>query len=205
MARRVMCAVALVGAVVLAGCGGEADGEETSSTSTVKPTVVKPDPSASSSGTSGPEGSSGSASGSSSPALPDEPPAEAEPDTKEGAQAFAVWYWQQMGEAEVTGSGRLYRRYSAHTCEVCRDSADRSDAQYEGQYRARSNPFDVRGVETVKDQGEFLSKVAVAYEDYAVVNPSGDEQTVEGDEFHSIVTIRRERDDWVVVDWLITE
>ena len=121
--RRLTATLAL-SALALSGCSGEGDGEETTS-STVEPTVI--DPSGDSSSTSGSSSSStsGSSTSSTSEADADGPPAAAKANTKEGAEAFAKWYYEQVGEALTSNDSGIVRRFSTGNCKPCRALAKR--------------------------------------------------------------------------------
>ena len=196
--RRLTATLAL-SALVLSGCSGEGDGEETTS-STVKPTVI--DPSGDSSSTSGSSSSStsGSSTRSTSEANADGPPQEAKANTKEGAEAFAKWYYEQVGEALTSNDSAIVRRFSTGNCKPCRALAKRIDENRSKKRHVDSNPYRIDKVSSISDPHVRVVSLEVTELDHNYVNEDGTTQAVSVSEpkYTIVVNALWENDAWVV-------
>lgn len=188
--------VALVGvsALALAGCGGDDEPAETSS-STVSPRVP------SSNGSSSAASSSGSSDSASSPGdVSAEPPAEAQENTQAGAEAFAEWWWQQTGAAEVSGDASHLRDYASGDCDVCRSLADNLESDAEQYGLASENPYTVESNEAREDGEVFLVKSRVSYPEYHRYDESGEASgEIPAGAFEVVITLSPQRESgWMV-------
>lgn len=156
----------------LSACAGEGDGEETSST-TVGPLPGDSTTSSSSSATSSTSSSSsGTKGGDTAPELP----AAAKKHTKEGAVAFAKFYWDEGGEALKSGNTKMLSALSDGQCEVCQTYIDGIDKDAKKGLHADINPTQI-GNSKVTDQTEERSDFVVTLEandkQYNLVDPQG--------------------------------
>ena len=195
--RARMVALVSVSALALAGCGGDDEPEETSS-STVSPRVP------SSSGSSSAASSSSSSGSASSSGVSAEPPAEAQENTQAGAEAFAEWYWEQAGEATTTGSSEVVRSASSSTCAVCDELADDIDENAQESGTTRENPYQVTLGSSQSEGGNWLVGVDVSYDEYVYLDESGEQTgTVEAAEYSPAVEVSWTGESWVVENWSI--
>lgn len=184
--RARMVALVSVSALALAGCGGDDEPEETSS-STVSPRVPSSNGSssaASSSSSSGSANSSGDVSA--------EPPAEAQENTQAGAEAFAEWYWQQQGEALTTGDGAALRSAASESCDACEASAEELESNAADYGLARKNPYEITAQPARRDGESYLASVRVRYDDYQLYSEDGTAAAqIRADSFRSVLTLER--------------
>ena len=202
--RRLTATLAL-SALALAGCSGEGEGEETTS-SPVEPTVI--DPSGDSSSTSGSSSSStsGSSTSSTSEADADGPPEEAKANTKEGAEAFAKWYWEESGELHVTGDASTLREATSSDCEVCLESIRLKEEAASKYGAAKKNPYAVQVVRSAKDeQGVWRVKVKVDQPEFEYFKNGKPSATMRASNFEVNPELERTSDGWRVVDWLLVQ
>ncbi|GAA3613484.1 hypothetical protein GCM10022199_16870 [Marihabitans asiaticum] len=169
--------------------------------------MVKPDESASSSSGSSSESSGSESSGSgtaSASGAATEPPPEAQKNTKAGAEAFAKWYYEQVGEATVTGDVSVLREVSEQGCKICQATADKTAQGAEKYGRVKSNPYTVTLVDARKDSGRHVVRVKVKYDDYYFVDERGEEAArVKGNEYGVTLFPRWHSNHWQMSDWVI--
>lgn len=164
-ARRGARAAALVAVagMALAGCGGDQDGESTSSSSFVSPRTPSSTAGSSTTGSSsaqtsttagGPStstGSSSTASGSPSGAAGGSPstsgsgttadlPPEARQNTKAGAIAFTKFWFEEGGRALVTGETASLVSITGPDCAACQDFIQTIDDGVEKGIHTNKNP-----------------------------------------------------------------
>lgn len=139
--RRVAGAlVVLTVALGSAGCGDdETPAPSTTSVASPKkgPALTPTETSSSTSGTAT-SGTTSPTSGES--AAPDLPEA-ATKNTKAGAEAFAMYYTTQLGEASVTADSTTVRALADESCEGCDALADQVDLYAEEGVHAPFNPY----------------------------------------------------------------
>lgn len=203
MRARELAAAMAVSALALTGCSGsgEDEGSDTSSTS-------RPDTSSSSSSTSG-GGSPTSgrqSTTSSSPATEEGPPPEAQANTKEGAEAFAKWYWEENGSAVTDGDTTTWRAYSADSCKVCTEAIATLE-QVTGKYGfAATNPYTVDVLGSDQDSsGVWRVKLKVSFPRYALRKNGKVTTHAKAGSYEVNPELGRENDDWRVVDWLLIQ
>lgn len=193
--RRLTATLAL-SALALSGCSGGGDGEETTS-STVKPTVI--DPSGDSSSTSGSSSSStsGSSTSSTSEADADGPPEEAKANTKEGAEAFAKWYWEENGEASHTGDGSPLREYATSGCDVCEALANGHEEKKEKDLLTKENPYRVAVTSSRAEAGQRFVTLDIEFDDYYYYDSEGIAKgRVKAQEFQAVLTTNWQSGGW---------
>lgn len=143
----------------LSACAGQGDGEETSST-TVSPLPGDSTTSSSSSSTSSTSSSSTSTKGGD--AAP-ELPAAAKKHTKDGAVAFAKFYWDEGGEALKSGDTKTISALSANECKVCQTYIDGIEKDAKKGLHADINPTQI-GTSKVTEQTENRADYVVTLE-----------------------------------------
>ncbi|GAB3111383.1 hypothetical protein GCM10027055_11880 [Janibacter alkaliphilus] len=193
--RARMVALVSVSALALAGCGGVDEPEETSS-STVSPRV--PSSNGSSSAASS---SSSSGSATSSGDVSTEPPAEAQENTQAGAEAFAEWYEQQVGEAVTTGEGSVLREYADQSCQACLETADQMESDAEQYGVAPTNPYSVAVDSSREEAGKQYVTLEVSWTTYRRLKDGESQGRVDGDEARYVLTLSPQVSD----GWLVEE
>ena len=199
--RRLPAALAL-SALALSGCSGDTNGDGTSTTSSVKPTVI--DPTGSSSPTS--ESPTSSSASSTTEAAPDGPPEEAKANTKEGAEAFAKWYLVESGDSLTDGDTSALTAATSPDCRVCLKAATatRDDAKKLGL--VTKNPYKVSVVRSAKDElGVWRVKLKVEFDDYEYVKDGKPTMGVDSSSFEINPELKRKGDKWLVSDWLVVQ
>lgn len=202
--RRLTATLAL-SALVLSGCSGEGEGEETTS-STVEPTVIAPSGDSSSTSGSSSSSTSGSSTSSTSEADADGPPEEAKANTKEGAEAFAKWYWEESGDVYRDGDISALRKAASPECEVCIKSMQGKAADSKKYGFAKENPYTVSVVRSAKDErGVWRVKVKVVQPEFEYVKDGEATAFIEATQFEVNPELERTVDGWLVRDWLLVQ
>lgn len=203
MRARELATTIAVSALALTGCSGsgEDEGSDTSSTS-------RPDTSSSSSSTSG-GGSPTSgrqSTTSSSPATEEGPPPEAQANTKEGAEAFAKWYWEENGDAYVTGDTSLLKEASSSQCEVCLSVIRLHDTNSKKYGLAKRNPYTVNVVASAQDEaGVWRVKLSVNQPKFRLFKEGAATATVRATKYEVNPQLQRQSDHWLLRDWLMIQ
>lgn len=193
MRGRVLTGLTAAAVLVLAGCGGDGDeGESSSSSSTVSPRTPE-----SSSSSGGSESSSGS-----STADETEPPAEAMEDTKAGAEAYATWFTQVMGQSRVDTDGDDVRRASSDSCARCKDVADVADDMRSSQHPAENPYLDVARTTIVSWDSTPTLRVEVKVPEHDAVDADSGEVVgkFEAQDVGFLVTLNRVDSGWQVAE-----
>ena len=197
--RRLTAALAL-SALALSGCSGDTDGDGTSTTSSVKPTVIDPTGSSSSTSTS----ATSSSASSTSETETDGPPEEARANTKEGAEAFAKWYWEENGSSITDGNTSTWRRYSDESCAVCLESIRTLEDTTDKYGFAKSNPYKVEVIRSAKDEaGTWRVKLNVTFDTYELKKDGSVTAKIAADQYEVNPELARKGKSWVVSDWLM--
>lgn len=204
--RRLTATLAL-SALALSGCSGEGDGEESTS-STVEPTVIDPssDSSSASSSSTSSSGGSESSTSSTSEADADGPPEEAKANTKEGAEAFAKWYWEESGDALTDGDTAELRSAAAPDCEVCLEAIRLKDENAEKYGLVETNPHKISVIRSAQDkQGIWRVKLKVEFPDYRYIKDGKSQAVVKADSYEINPRLERTAEGWLVRDWLLVQ
>lgn len=183
----------------LSACGGDADGEGSSST-TVSPLPGDSTTSSSSSSTSSTSSSSTSTKGGdAAPALP----AAAKKHTKDGAVAFAEWYWGQSGVALETGSTEAMKSASTG-CVPCDKFVSLVNQDTNKGLRAAKNPITITtsaAAETADGKSDEAVKLTVKQAKYDLVDSKGTAQSsARAADYNLIVYVDWEDGKWTVID-----
>ena len=193
--RRLTAALAL-SALALSGCSGDTNGDGTSTTSSVKPTVI--DPTGSSSPTS--ESPTSSSASSTTEAAPDGPPEEAKANTKEGAEAFAKWYYEQVGKAWVSADSKTISNFANESCKACQGFVTKVDENRQKGWKADRNPYTVSIEKSIDDPDKDVRVVSldVAEQQYTYTGEAGDKHPVAIKEprYSIVVTTRWKDGEW---------
>lgn len=202
MRARELATTIAVSALALTGCSGsgEDEGSDTSSTS-------RPDTSSSSSSTSG-GGSPTSgrqSTTSSSPATEEGPPPEAQANTKEGAEAFAKWYWEQTGEVLKDGDTSTIETYSATNCKVCGTLIDLAQRNKRKYGVVQANPYSVKVVGSAEESGTWRVKLRVDFDRYEYRKSGEVKSFVRGNHYEVNPELTRSPHGWEVADWLMVQ
>ena len=199
--RRLTAALAL-SALALSGCSGDTDGDGTSTTSSVKPTVIDPTGSSSSTSTS----ATSSSASSTSETETDGPPEEAKANTKEGAEAFAKWYWEESGDALTDGDLSATESASSPDCAVCNRANEITKSDVRKFGLVKTNPYEVQVVRSATDEkGVWRVKLKVSYDDYIYVKNGKPEKGVRASSYEVNPELERTKDGWLVKDWLVVQ
>ncbi|MBM6546094.1 hypothetical protein JNO54_08065 [Janibacter sp. YIM B02568] len=199
--RRLTAALAL-SALALSGCSGDTNGDGTSTTSSVKPTVI--DPTGSSSPTS--ESPTSSSASSTTEAAPDGPPEEARANTKEGAEAFAKWYAVEMGDATTDGDTSTLRSHTSIDCKVCLRYLELTEETAARYGHVRSNPHQV-GVERSSQDEEGVWRVKTRIDHDKIEYRKGGKvrSFVDPGGFDLNLELNRLNGGWETQDWLLVQ
>lgn len=197
----VTLAAACLALSALSACGGEDDGEGPTST-TVSPLPGDSTTSTSSSSSGSPSSSASSSSkgGDAAPELP----AAAKEHTKDGAVAFATFYWEEGGEALKSGNTKTISALADSQCKVCQTYIDGIDKDAKDGLHADINPTQI-GTSRVTDQTERRADYVVTLEandkQYNVVDAQG-KSTGQADPVAYDIQIYVDWEDsrWKVVD-----
>lgn len=199
--RRLTAALAL-SALALSGCSGDTDGDGTSTTNSVKPTVI--DPTGSSSTTS--ESPTSSSASSTSEAEPDGPPEEAKANTKEGAEAFAKWYAIEMGDATTDGDTSTLRSHTSKDCAVCLRYLELTEETTEKYGLVKSNPHQVGVERSAEDEaGVWRVKTRIDHDKIEYLKDGKVRSFVDPGGFDLNLELDREDDGWKTQDWLLVQ
>ena len=202
--RRLTATLAL-SALALSGCSGGGEGEETTS-STVKPTVIESSGDSSSTSGSSSSSTSGSSTSSTSEADADGPPEEAKANTKEGAEAFAKWYWEESGDALTDGDTAELRSAAAPDCEVCLEAIRLKDENAEKYGLVETNPHKISVIRSAQDeQGIWRVKLKVEFPDYRYIKDGKSQAVVKADSYEINPRLERTAEGWLVRDWLLVQ
>lgn len=103
-----------------------------------------------------------------------EPPAAAMADTKAGAEAFAVWYLRQRGEAMRTADSAVLRDNSTDNCRACMTYAQGIDTNATKGLKANGNPYRVELKDSVmKSSGVRIVRTSVTMRSYTASDATG--------------------------------
>lgn len=201
MRLRRWTATLALSALVLTGCSGDSEGEGTSTTTPVKPTVI--DPTSSDETTTSTDGTTTSPT---SEADADSPPEEAKANTKEGAEAFAKWYWEESGDVYRDGDISALRAAASPHCKVCLDSMRAKEADSKKYGVAKENPYRVSVVRSAQDEkGVWRVKVKVTQPEFEYVKDGKATAVVDATEFEVNPELERTTDGWLLRDWLLVQ
>ncbi|WP_406833212.1 DUF6318 family protein [Pedococcus sp. KACC 23699] len=156
----------VLGGALVAGCSDGGDppsGPTSSSPGSVSPT------------TSSPSSSSTSSSSSSSPSSATVAvPRAATKKTPEGAEAFARFYWESVGQSTVSLDSSKVRSMSTIDCPDCKGLYEVVDTLRRKGQKAESSSFDIRLVtQTAKSDEGFVVEVAGKERPIRLLDSSG--------------------------------
>lgn len=186
----------------LSACAGQGEGEETSST-TVSPLPGDSTTSSSSSATSSTSSSSSSTKGGD--AAP-ELPAAAKKHTKEGAVAFAKFYWEETGRAQESGDTNGLSELISPDCTVCHSLIDDIDKDHDKGIHADRSPTKVTLAliaTTTDGKSDEAATLNVTDQAHNFVDGAEAVGHVKETKYKSIVYVDWDEGSWVVVDTFI--
>ena len=159
---------------------------------------------ASSSSSSG-DGGGGSDSSAGAGDLPDDMPAVATKQTKEGAAAFGQFYYDQLGVASVSGDPRVLKSLGLPSCPPCEQAVKniRKDGK-KGQHYV-DNPYQFEGLEAKRrpDKG-YKVWVQVSVSPVRVVKNGKTLGRVEKANYRLTEQVVWKDGVWRVADWTIS-
>ncbi|QBF47797.1 DUF6318 family protein [Janibacter limosus] len=202
--RLVRRPAALVAATCLAisglsACGGDADGEGSSST-TVSPLPGDSTTSSSSSSTSSTSSSSTSTKGGdAAPVLP----AAAKKHTKAGAVAFAKYYWETLGKSLQSSDSAAVKALVSEDCSPCTLIVKGLDEKKSRGEHTDSNPTTVKSAKIAPTtDGKSDEAVTLAVHDAAhkIVTQGKPTGRVKATDYEAIVYLSWKGGQWTVID-----
>lgn len=203
--RRLAVVAAATVVAGAAGCTGDADGQETSST-TVSPKVPSSSTSSTSSTSGGSETSGGSSASSptSSGDASTELPPEAKEKTKAGAIAFTKLWFEESGKASDSGDTTTLRDLSSPDCPPCEAFIKRTDRDAANGVTADGNPLTTQGF-TARERpdGGYRVQFTLRIKDHDKVDKQGTTaKSVRGSSTTVVTETAWTGQRWELADWI---
>jgi hypothetical protein len=186
-------ALAVVGALAVAGCSGDDPRASTTGSSTSTN---------SSSTTSSPTSTTATSPPAGATVTSMQVPNAAEVKTKSGAAAFTKFYWTQASDVLVSNDATLVASLSSPTCSVCKSFSEIASKQAAAGHHAERSPFDIKLV-SVKSGENNTYVVEVAGEEVAVRTIDKEGRVVTTSK-PGVITWRTNVQ-WTAGRWLVTD
>ena len=188
----------------LTACGDDSEPQESTTTASPIDRSTDSPSSSESSSSSGSETSSGDGSGDDAE-LPDDLPAEARKNTKEGAAAFGEYYYDAMADADHTGDTSDLRLLALDTCSPCKQAVTDIEADAKKGQTRSENPNTLTKVQASErpDSGYKVSmnvdvKPHHVYENGEIVSD------VEATNYTLTQHVTWQDGKWQISDWVIS-
>lgn len=189
----------------LAACGDDSEPQESTTTASPIDRSTDSPSSSESSSSSGSETSSGDGSGDDAE-LPDDLPAEARKNTKEGAAAFGEYYYDALGEAALSGETSDLEMLEGKGCGVCATARENILEDAKKGWTRSKNPYSMTNVKATKrpDVG-FKVSMDVAVAPHTRVDDKGKANGhVKATQYTLSEHVEWRDGRWQMLDWVVT-
>ncbi|UTT67284.1 DUF6318 family protein [Janibacter sp. CX7] len=188
----------------LAACGDDSEPEE--STTTASPIDASKSSSTSSDSSSSSESSSEPSTSSDDPSLPDDMPAEAREETKEGAAAFGEYFLLAYGDAAKSADTTVFQTLGASDCSVCATAIKNIEADKAKGWKKDKNPYTVRRAVATKrpDEGYKVVLDVTVASHHRIDSKGVSNGDVNATSYTVTEHVSWADGRWQVKDWIVT-